>query len=154
MSMNMLHSLSSEYTCRYSLLLILSKSFSIQIPCGHNMCAAWNKIFLILSHEGLGEGTSILLACPYPPSPQSATCLLSFGQSSSPKMVCRGRCKQLPQIKGANRNLYDEGFRYCSCCEIYICSEKTRCFCCGRSLRLKIGRQSRPMGIHMKDNND
>lgn len=63
---------------------------------------------------------------------------------------CTGKCRDIG-IKGHNTSLYEVGMTYCSGCEKFFYSERSRCLCCGRQFRTRLSRKS---GKEMYDDND
>jgi rRNA maturation endonuclease Nob1 len=52
-------------------------------------------------------------------------------------MSCKNICVEYKAKKSYHTTYYGDGVRRCTECEVFIRWNKTRCPCCGTSLRLK-----------------
>lgn len=50
-------------------------------------------------------------------------------------MSCKNICQQLAERKFKVPSPYQNGFRYCRRCEVYMQTDRRFCECCGMTLR-------------------
>ena len=72
----------------------------------------------------------------------AASASVKVGVAGSMAAPCTGKCRDIG-IKGHNTSLYDVGMKYCSGCEKFFYSERSRCLCCGRQFRSRLSRKRR-----------
>lgn len=50
---------------------------------------------------------------------------------------CKDLCSNLKAKRNTKDGMYNNGYKYCSCCDVFFITKEIFCLCCGVHLRMK-----------------
>lgn len=51
--------------------------------------------------------------------------------------ICKNLCSEFKAKRNTKEGMYNQGYKYCSCCNEFFKTYETFCLCCGTHLRMK-----------------